>query len=274
MFYALNESGNKILPKSKLKGICPCCRAEVIAKCGNIKLHHWSHKTLTQCDQWYEMTAWHLGWQSLFPVEYREVVIQKDGVSHRADIKIDNLIIEFQHSALSAAKIKERELFYGSDTNKLIWVVDATKNRVWVWDSMLTAENFKKIFIVDKDNNIYFELLGYSGIFIKREVSLLPISLVVNPKFPVFIDLGEYVACPLEKAANQISNTTYSYKWGHQTRQGIRIDSFILVNKKEFVELLPKLPTKLSSFQSLKFCDEYTLSKREEYIEFAKREQE
>ncbi|MBD2681575.1 MULTISPECIES: competence protein CoiA [Nostoc] len=272
MFYALDESGNKILPKPNIKGFCPCCKGEVIAKCGGIKLHHWSHKTLTQCDQWYEMTAWHLGWQSLFPVECREVVIQKDDVSHRADIKINNLIIEFQHSTLSKAEIEERELFYGSDANKLIWVIDATNNRLYdKWKEQLITEEVKPILIVDQDSNIYFKLVGYSSISISRKLSL-PIGLVVSPKFPVFLDTGEYIACPLEKSAYEISHTTYYCKWGHQ--QGSYNDFFILVNKEDFVRLLPSLPTNLSKFESIKFCDEYTLSKREERIKDAKSREE
>ncbi|QFS51374.1 hypothetical protein GXM_08868 [Nostoc sphaeroides CCNUC1] len=38
------------------------------------------------------------------------------------------------------------------------------------------------------------------------------------------------------------------------------------MRKKDFVELLPKLPTNLDTFNSLKFCDKYTFSKREEHL--------
>ncbi len=33
------------------KGICPSCGSELIAKCGEIVIHHWSHKK--KCDDYW-----------------------------------------------------------------------------------------------------------------------------------------------------------------------------------------------------------------------------
>ncbi|MBD2511508.1 hypothetical protein H6G91_30420 [Nostoc muscorum FACHB-395] len=269
MFYAIDELGNKVLPKPNIKATCPCCNGEVIAKCGKIKVHHWSHKSLIECDQWYEMTAWHLEWQSLFPLEFREVVLQKDGIKHRADIKINNLIVEFQHSNLSAEEIKQREVFYTSNNYKLIWVVNASNNRVHSgWENQLGEQDKQTIYVVDIDSNIYFELVGYSQISVIRKTLSLPISIIVNPDVPVFIDLGEYVACPVEKGYYDIERTSYNDFWGRKRNSDKPYydESLILVRKKDFVELLPKLPTNLDTFTSLKFCDKYTFSKREEHL--------
>jgi hypothetical protein len=274
MFYALDKQEKKIAPTSGLTAICPCCRTEVIAKTGNIKQHHWAHKSLADCDGWYEMTAWHLQWQQLFALECREVVMQKGDIKHRADVKIGNLIIEFQHSTLSSWQVEERELFYGSDVNKLIWIIDGTGNRVWDgWKEQLSSETAKPVFITDKDSKIYFELVGYCGISIARQLSL-PIGLVVNPKYPTFVDLGEYIACPLETSAYTINRIGYSQKWGHKSALSVLAQCFVLVHKDSFIKSLYHLPTNLSSFQSIKLCDEETIAKRGERIEIAKRNEE
>ena len=100
---------------------CPACGNDVIAKCGSIKVWHWSHIS-ADCDPWSEPeTEWHLGWKEEFPEECREVVIGP----HRADVCTSSgIVIEFQHSPISSSEITEREQFYGE---RMIWVVDASR---------------------------------------------------------------------------------------------------------------------------------------------------
>ncbi|MTJ09150.1 hypothetical protein [Anabaena sp. UHCC 0204] len=276
-YYALDEEGNKIPPTPRVKATCPCCGTEVYAACGKIIKHHWRHKNTSDshCDEWYDMTLWHLQWQELFPVESREVVMQKGEIRHRADVKIGNLIIEFQHSSLSNPKVKERELFYGCDANKIIWIIDATNNRVFDWwIEYLKTEKLRPIFIVDKESNIYFQTEGYVDIPLICNINELPKGLVVNPEYPTFIDLGEYIACPLEKITYEMTRTIYSNKWGHRKKRSkkemseydqdfIYAQDFILVKKNDFVKIIYDIPTELDSFKSMKICDEEALNRRE-----------
>lgn len=103
------------------KGTCPICHAEVIPKCGEIKTWHWAHKSLEECDTWHEPEGdWHFNWKKLAGLENTEIVIRKPDGIHRADIKIDGLVTELQHSPLSPKEVRERESFYGS----MIWVID------------------------------------------------------------------------------------------------------------------------------------------------------
>ncbi|RZK23746.1 MAG: hypothetical protein EOO43_08105, partial [Flavobacterium sp.] len=41
-------------PFKGAKGICNLCLKEVIAKCGDIKVHHWAHLKTNACDKWWE----------------------------------------------------------------------------------------------------------------------------------------------------------------------------------------------------------------------------
>ena len=86
------------------------------------------HKKGTQClDGWsHDMSEWHRAWQEKFPEECREVVVEKNGVKHRADVLINNTVIEFQHSPITNEEILERNNFYLSCGYPVVWVFDAT----------------------------------------------------------------------------------------------------------------------------------------------------
>ena len=110
--------GMRKLAEPKSKGYCPLCNQEVISKCGNIKIWHWSHKSNFECDSFKEPESeWHINWKNKFPKECQEVIIGK----HRADIRTKNrLIIELQNSPISSKEIFEREQYY----KKMIWILN------------------------------------------------------------------------------------------------------------------------------------------------------
>jgi hypothetical protein len=122
MQYSLvNNEKVEAFPKGK--GICPMCQAPTIAKCGTRNINHWAHDRKMNCDPWWENeTEWHRNWKNLFAIECREIThFAEDGEMHRADIKTKtNIIIEFQHSAITDEERLSREIFY----KNLVWVVD------------------------------------------------------------------------------------------------------------------------------------------------------
>ena len=106
---------------------CPDCGGEVIAKCGEHRVWHWSHIGRRDCDSWSESeTPWHRGWKGHFPRECQEIICRSEsGVSHRADVKTrSGLIVEFQRSPIAPNEQRKRESFYG---DRLIWLVDGTR---------------------------------------------------------------------------------------------------------------------------------------------------
>ena len=135
MLFALNETGERVTASKGAAGICPGCQTPVRAKCGSIVTHHWAH-VAKDCDPWSEPESeWHLGWKSLFPKECCEVVMGP----HRADVRINGTVIEFQKSPISPEEIREREEFYGN----MIWVLDgsAFRKRFHIRNS-LQSKNF------------------------------------------------------------------------------------------------------------------------------------
>lgn len=122
MLYAIDQSGNKIRATKNVEGCCPQCRGLVIAKMGEIMVHHWAHVSSKDCDAWSEgETRWHLAWKSRFPNHCTEQRITRGDTWHVADVLLpDGIVIEFQHSSISPLEITQREDFY----QRVIWVLD------------------------------------------------------------------------------------------------------------------------------------------------------
>ena len=115
---ALVDNSARAYAQRGLVGRCPHCFGEVVPKCGEIVCWHWAHKSSRDCNSWAEMSDWHIGWQSRFPIELCEIPIGE----HRADVRLPNgRVIEFQHSPVAEPDIEARERHYGS----MVWVFDA-----------------------------------------------------------------------------------------------------------------------------------------------------
>jgi competence protein CoiA len=110
-----------------LTGVCPFCSSAMIAKCGNIRLKHWAHKSLSHCDTWFEReTEWHRQWKNHFDASWQEFILENktSGEKHIADVHTSHgLVVEFQHSYIDAEERIQREQFY----ENMIWVVDGTR---------------------------------------------------------------------------------------------------------------------------------------------------
>ena len=176
MFIALDKEENKITIEESHKGkkyFCPLCGSELIRKCGTRIKHHFAHKNCKDCDSWYNfenaMSEWHIEWQKKFPKKLREIPIENNIDKHRADIKAENLIIEFQHSPITGKEFDKRCEFYSKE-NLLIWLfdvrnkdiryIDRGKRNFYIWSwayKMLTKMNESE---TEKEYKSIRELIG------------------------------------------------------------------------------------------------------------------
>lgn len=127
MKYAL-VNGVRQEAEPKLRGTCPNCDRNMVAKCGEERIWHWSHLTKLECDHWWETeTEWHRAWKALFPKEWQEVIqVAADGERHIADVKNDaGWVIELQNSPISPEERRSRENFYET----MVWVVNGMRNK-------------------------------------------------------------------------------------------------------------------------------------------------
>jgi competence protein CoiA len=173
--YALVD-GERQEAQPKLRGSCPNCGMDVVAKCGQLRIWHWSHKQKLECDHWWEPeTEWHRKWKGLFPDAWQEVIhVADDGERHIADVKTDGgLIIELQHSPISPEERVSREAFY----KQMVWVVDGLRYKLDL-EAFRSAVEFGTIL---RDVPLHVDPRRTTGIF-RRWAPL---------KTHVFIDFGE-----------------------------------------------------------------------------------
>ena len=120
--------GNRIEATKGAVGTCQVCTSPLVAKCGEVRLHHWAHKTKINCDHWWENeTEWHRNWKGKFPTEWQEIIhFAHNGDKHIADVKTNlNWVLEFQHSHIDPVERRARNDFY----KKLCWVVDGMRRK-------------------------------------------------------------------------------------------------------------------------------------------------
>ena len=157
-----------------VKGICPSCGSELIAKCGELKINHWAHKGNRTCDPWWESeTEWHRSWKNNYPKDWQEFVLLDDKTAERhiADVRTaNNLVIEFQHSHIDPNERATREKFY----KNIIWVVDGTRLK----------RDYPRFLKNKKD----FRSTGRTGIFLVDYLDeVFPLNWI-NSSVPVVFD--------------------------------------------------------------------------------------
>ncbi len=200
MFIATNKNGEKISISNANKNgnyLCPVCCGEVIYRNCKTKASHFAHKRKSDCDDWGDMSEWHLGWQEKFPIECREVAIEKDGVKHRADVlvKEKNTIIEFQHSSISNEDFNARNKFYTGNGYNLIWIFDGEKK-------IKKPDNYECDF--NKINNIYgFKDQTLEWKRYKKDEELLRTDIRLQVFYEVYMEkLSKKVLLPLSRYDN------------------------------------------------------------------------
>lgn len=116
------------------KYYCPICEERLTIRHGSINTPHFAHKSNNACsekDGWhYDMSAWHYDWQNQFPLKNQEIVFKNNGKIHRADVFINNTVIEFQHSPISESEFYERNDFYKKLKYKIVWIFDVEDKEI------------------------------------------------------------------------------------------------------------------------------------------------
>ncbi len=133
MEFSVDKDGKRIdawnVSSSCLDGefFCPVCSKPVIFRNGDVNVPHFAHRSGECVDSWhYDMSEWHKGMQSCFPAENREVVVSHNGKKHRADILVDNMVVEFQHSPITAAEFDDRNDYFMGLGYHVAWVFDVS----------------------------------------------------------------------------------------------------------------------------------------------------
>ena len=129
MQFAIDENGIRInaeFADKKKVYRCPECGNRVHPKNGQFRIAYFAHEDGCECvDSWsYDLSEWHRKKQEYFDEEYREVIRRNGRTVHRADILKDGVVIEFQHSPISAEEFIDRNSFYLPLGYRVVWVFD------------------------------------------------------------------------------------------------------------------------------------------------------
>ena len=133
MLVAEDVNGNRVWAKPNQRALCPLCHTDMIAKCGTERVHHWAHRSLSECDTWMETESrWHEWWKKCFDADQVDRVVHRGDAKRFADVRHENgTVLKLQQSPLKEGDFQLREEFFGYEN--LIWIVDA-KAKDWRFD--------------------------------------------------------------------------------------------------------------------------------------------
>lgn len=158
--FAHNEQMKRVCIKDALPDevyCCPSCEEELTQRHGPTNEHCFAHKKGTECDAWGCMGEWHNAWQDSFPEENREVVLKSGDETHRADVYINNIILEFQDSPISSDELRKRINFY-TKQGTLIFIFNQTKRYISQKDNICFWTDASRS-IIPPNNINYFVIL-------------------------------------------------------------------------------------------------------------------
>ena len=142
MEFGIDEYGNRVSifnAVSEKTYYCPCCKEALVQKHGSMIIHHFAHKSLKNCVDYYDNKGeWHRKMQELFPDRNREVFNDEFG-KHFFDVLTDNeIIIEFQNSPIDYESFWDRTNAYCDYSitrkgYKPIWVFNYVRRYFYVF---------------------------------------------------------------------------------------------------------------------------------------------
>lgn len=165
---------------------CPSPEMIVVAGERGHRIPHFRHKTNCGCKFAAGETEWHLEWKSHF--DRIEVDMGIDSVTNEhnyADAVVrdrsgKDVVIEFQHSAISLKEQEDRERFYTS-TGGMVWVHDASGKR--------DCDRFDKG-IKFKAFDLKGTIFGKDSFYLPAPDAYLPVDWI-RRNVGVFLDYGE-----------------------------------------------------------------------------------
>jgi hypothetical protein len=121
MLIALDSNSQRITPSPGQRAVCPCCKSEVNAKCGEVNAWHWAHLPDAALQRnCVHFSAWAARWKSLVSPAQCEI---QDG-----EFRID-ILDRFRHPIIlrdttpDVAEIAAYERQYP----QMLWLIDGSE---------------------------------------------------------------------------------------------------------------------------------------------------
>lgn len=237
MLFAFDYYDNRIHiddTQSNKEYFCPYCGAPLITRKGEIRQHHFAHKSKHLCsDTWertnsYDISQWHNEWQNCFPKDNQEVKLSLGETKHRADILIGRTVVEFQHSIMPVKAFDDRNNFYFNLNYKVVWLFDLSnlmENGKLTYCSeneglCFNWKNPKKVFnsydVKTGCIDLFFQISNDDSACIVRVTdvsesgfeSFKSTKLMSKPEFLAYVGLVDDI-CPVPDRTDLRSNESY-----------------------------------------------------------------
>lgn len=134
MRFSLDQYGHRVYIDEANRNetyYCPECAEKMVQRHGEIMTHCFAHYPNTQCtDTWhYDESDWHIKFQSLFPLDNQEVVLEYEGTKHRADVCYPErkVVIEIQGERIRQTEFEARNEFFRKLGYHIIWIFDESR---------------------------------------------------------------------------------------------------------------------------------------------------
>jgi len=161
--YINNKKLQKKILKNKKFLVCEN-KKDLIKYESETRKSHFKHKN--NGDN--EMTEWHRSWQNNFDKNKQEITIG----NRRADVCIDNNVIEFQYSKISLELVDERNKNYIDHNKNIFWIIECN-NDITIINNDINTE-YKIEFInnfwkYESFKNCLYIYIDYNNIIYKIE---------------------------------------------------------------------------------------------------------
>lgn len=226
MKYALLHDEYVTATPHQKGAVCPLCLSEVVARCGEINVHHWAHKKGAHCDVWCEPDSeWRHKWLDSFSGCRIEQKLEIGKEKHFIDVQTEfgtNILL--RRGRIKEAELAKMEDFFPS----LVWIVD-------LGSAKRAVNQFGKAhvegFISHSFDEVYKTIMGDEG---------LP-SAWTKCRYPVFFDFS---------SAKDLPGYISDFLWclmPYEAHSCVYDRVLIRYTKEEMIESLKKRRLSLAS---------------------------
>jgi hypothetical protein len=240
MFVAFDKNKNKIdIEHAEPNKVyyCTDCQQTLIQRRGTERVHHFAHKhkidsVNRNCEfrksYSHEISEWHRNWQKRFHTDCCEKLIYDgNGIKRIADVLVNKIVIEFQHSYISYSKFNERNEFYISQGYNVVWLFDIIKyiendsiiqctdkngNGYYKWT--LPPKFFRELNLINLRVGVYFQFSNSDGI--KEKIIERVLSFYNNSDFFYFYTDTKNKLSPNEFVEYANKNTLFKTKYSNE----------------------------------------------------------
>ncbi|MFA6186935.1 MAG: competence protein CoiA family protein [Phycisphaerae bacterium] len=190
MLYGIANNGSRIFADKDILATCPHCKGGLVAKCGQIKVHHWAHKQAKGCLYSHGMTKWHYDWLIHFnnhlsqgwEIEYFFNSVRFDAYNSGKKIAIEfQRIIDLDYINQKIEVCKNAGI-------KLYWIISPLIFQNFIYTSKFMGDDGCVIF---PSKNCKLKILALLENYISNEYIKFVIDFKKNEYLPKY-STGEF----------------------------------------------------------------------------------